>query len=127
MSNYMLYNFHDTPADLFERMRLNVTLNEELGVRIWSFPMRYQPTGCRTVACRREMDPLSAPLDADHPAGDPRRGQRRSVLLQTRLWRHSEEFADLLMRPHHFIFNRDWYENQGGSAQFANTRRSSTN
>ena len=40
----MLYNFHDGPADLFERMRLNVTLNEELGVRIWSFPMRYQPT-----------------------------------------------------------------------------------
>src|SRR5258708_6983493 len=44
LSNYMLYNFHDSPADLFERMRLNVTLNEELGVRIWSFPMRYQPT-----------------------------------------------------------------------------------
>jgi hypothetical protein len=44
LSNYMLYNFHDTPHDLFERMRLNVTLNEELGIRIWSFPMRYQPT-----------------------------------------------------------------------------------
>ena len=44
LSNYMLYNFHDIPADLFERMRLNVALNEELGVRIWSFPMRYQPT-----------------------------------------------------------------------------------
>jgi hypothetical protein len=44
LSNYMLYNFHDGPADLFERMRLNVTLNEDLGVRIWSFPMRYQPT-----------------------------------------------------------------------------------
>src|SRR6266850_5514176 len=44
LSNYMLYNFHDTPMDLYERMRLNVTLNEELGVRIWSFPMRYQPT-----------------------------------------------------------------------------------
>ena len=44
LSNYMLYNFHDGPADLFERMRLNVTLNEELGVRVWSFPMRYQPT-----------------------------------------------------------------------------------
>lgn len=41
----MLYNFHDSPDDLFERMRLNVTLNEELGIRIWSFPMRYQPTG----------------------------------------------------------------------------------
>ena len=44
LSNYMLYNFHDGPADLFERMRMNVALNEELGVRIWSFPMRYQPT-----------------------------------------------------------------------------------
>ena len=40
----MLYNFHDSPADLFERMRLNITLNEELGVRIFSFPMRFQPT-----------------------------------------------------------------------------------
>src|SRR5258708_30693676 len=36
--------FHDSPADLYERMRLNVCLNEELGIRIWSFPMRYQPT-----------------------------------------------------------------------------------
>jgi hypothetical protein len=44
LSNYMLYNFHDSPADLFERMRLNVALNEDLNIRIWSFPMRYQPT-----------------------------------------------------------------------------------
>src|SRR5207237_3427252 len=32
MSNYMLYNFHDTPEDLFARMRLNVELNEKLGL-----------------------------------------------------------------------------------------------
>ena len=44
LSNYMLYNFHDGTADLFERMYLNVRLNEELGIRIYSFPMRYQPT-----------------------------------------------------------------------------------
>ena len=43
LSNYMLYNFNDSPSDLFERMRLNVTLNEERGIRIFSFPMRYQP------------------------------------------------------------------------------------
>jgi len=36
----MLYNFHDTPADLYARMKLNVDLNEEFGIRIWSFPMR---------------------------------------------------------------------------------------
>src|SRR5947199_3300185 len=44
LSNYMLYNFHDSPADLYQRMRLNIELNEELGIRIFSFPMRYQPT-----------------------------------------------------------------------------------
>jgi len=31
LSNYMLYNFHDGPNDLFERMRLNVTLTRRLG------------------------------------------------------------------------------------------------
>ncbi len=40
----MLYNLHDTPMDLYDRMRLNIELNEELGIRIFSFPMRYQPT-----------------------------------------------------------------------------------
>ena len=44
LSNYMLYNFHDTPNDLFQRMRINTSLNEELGTQIYSFPMRYQPT-----------------------------------------------------------------------------------
>ena len=44
LSNYMLYNFHDSPEDLYARMVLNIELNEELGIRIWSFPMRYQPT-----------------------------------------------------------------------------------
>ena len=40
----MLYNFHDSPQDLYERMRLNIDLNEELGIQHLSFPMRYQPT-----------------------------------------------------------------------------------
>ena len=43
LSNYMLYNFMDTPVDLYERMRVNIQLNEDLGVRVWSFPMHYQP------------------------------------------------------------------------------------
>ena len=47
LSNYMLYNFMDTPTDLYERMRLNIALNEELKIRIWSFPMRYQPVNLK--------------------------------------------------------------------------------
>ena len=42
-SNYILYNFHDTPAELYERLKINVDLCEELGVSIYSFPMKYHP------------------------------------------------------------------------------------
>ena len=43
LSNYMLYNFHDSPEDLYKRLRINIELNQELSIRIWSFPMRYPP------------------------------------------------------------------------------------
>ncbi len=43
LSNYMLYNFHDMPDELYHRMRINVELCEELDVKIYSFPMKYHP------------------------------------------------------------------------------------
>lgn len=50
-SNYMLYNFRDTPKDLYERLRVNIELNEEWvsgdegnrSGKIYSYPMRYAP------------------------------------------------------------------------------------
>ena len=79
MSNYMLYNFHDSPTDLFERMRLNVALNEELNLRIWSFPMRYQPTDLPDRShvgekwTRYQLRSLQIVLQATHGvvSGDP--------------------------------------------------------
>ena len=43
LSNYVLYNFEDTPEDFYERLRINVELNEKLGTKIYSFPMKYIP------------------------------------------------------------------------------------
>jgi len=43
MSNYLLYNFEDHPDELYERMRLNVDLCEELKIAVYSFPMKYHP------------------------------------------------------------------------------------
>lgn len=43
LSNYVLYNFKDKPVDLYKRLRLNVDLCDELGVSIYSFPMKYHP------------------------------------------------------------------------------------
>lgn len=115
LSNYMLYNFHDTPADLFERMRLNVALNEELRIRIWSFPMRYQPTNLPDRShigahwTRYQLRSLQIILQATHGvvSGTPEFFKRAFGDTHT-------DFEELLLWPQHFIFNRDWYEKFDG-------------
>jgi len=41
LSNYILYNYKDHPVDFYDRLKINIDLNEELGLHIFSFPMRY--------------------------------------------------------------------------------------
>jgi hypothetical protein len=119
LSNYMLYNFHDSPADLFERMRLNVALNEELGIRIWSFPMRFQPTDLPNRShvgerwSRYQLRSMQLILQATHGvvSGAP-------VFFKRAFGDSYKDFEDILLRPHHFIFNRDWYERLNGKPEF---------
>ena len=111
LSNYMLYNFHDSPEDLFERMRLNVTLNEELGVRIWSFPMRFQPTDRPDRGhigkkwTRYQLRSMQIILQATHGIVSGAPDFFRRAFGDT-----AEEFERILLLPHDYIFNRDWYE-----------------
>lgn len=49
-SNYMLYNWKDTPEDLFQRIRINIELNEFMQGdkdrkpgKVYCYPMRYAP------------------------------------------------------------------------------------
>lgn len=48
-SNYMLYNWKDTPKDLYDRLIRNISLNEEWklaegkGAVVYSYPMRFAP------------------------------------------------------------------------------------
>jgi len=119
LSNYMLYNFHDSPADLFERMRLNVALNEELAIRIWSFPMRFQPTDLPTRShvgekwSRYQLRSMQLILQATHGivSGAP-------VFFKRAFGDSYQDFEAILLRPHHFIFNRDWYEHLAGKPEF---------
>lgn len=43
LSNYMLFNYDDTPDELYYRLQMNVYLCEELNASIYSFPMKYHP------------------------------------------------------------------------------------
>ena len=42
-SNYLLYNFKDYPDDLYNRLKINVDLCDELNISIYSFPMKFHP------------------------------------------------------------------------------------
>ena len=119
LSNYMLYNFHDSPSDLYERMLLNVKLNEELGIRIYSFPMRYQPTDRPDRGfvgekwSKYSLRSMQVILQATHGivSGNPE-------FFYRAFGESSEEFKELLTRPQHFIFNREYYENCEGKPEF---------
>lgn len=43
LSNYILYNYDDTPQDLWKRLKINIDLNTDLGLKIYSFPMKFIP------------------------------------------------------------------------------------
>ena len=47
LSNYILYNFNDTPNDLWKRLKINIDLNKELGLQIYSFPMKFIPLNAK--------------------------------------------------------------------------------
>lgn len=118
LSNYMLYNFMDTPTDLYQRMRLNIDLNEELGTRIWSFPMRYQPVTLK---------------DRSHVGKNWNRYYLRSFQIMLQVTKgvvsgspqfflraygeDADEFERLLRLPHAFIFHRQYFEDGEGRAQ----------
>jgi len=40
---FILYNYLDTPQDFYYRMRQAIELSDELGIDVYTFPMRYQP------------------------------------------------------------------------------------
>ena len=119
LSNYMLYNFHDTPTDLYQRMRLNIELNERLNIRIFSFPMRFQPTDQRDRTHvgenwnRYYLRSMQIILQATHGvvSGAPK-------FFRKAFGDSPEDYENLLLRPQHFLFNRLWYDEFDGRAEF---------
>ena len=119
LSNYMLYNFHDSPKDLFERMRLNVFLNEELNIRIYSFPMRYQPTNLPDRSHIGEkwnkyyLRSFQIIMQATHGivSGNPE-------FFKIAFGDTYEDFEMLLMTPHRYIFNRMWFTELDGRNEY---------
>ena len=110
LSNYMLYNFYDDPVDLYKRLALNIELNQELGIRIWSFPMRYQPITLKDRSFigkkwnRYYLRSFQVILQATHGVvtGNP-------DFFNIAFGSSADNYMELLAMPHGFIFRRQYY------------------
>ena len=100
-------------------MRLNIDLNEELGIRIFSFPMRYQPTDMKDRSHvganwkKYYLRSMQIILQATHGivSGSP-------DFFRRAFGESPEDFERLLLLPQHFLFNRDWYQHHDGKAEY---------
>lgn len=109
LSNFILYNFNDTPEDFYERLRINIELNEELGLSIFSFPMRYIPLDTKRRGyvdnphwTKQQLRGIQCILHATHGVVGPRR-----EFFEKAFGRDAEEFKYIVEQPEEHIFYRE--------------------
>lgn len=116
-SNYLLYNFKDKPIDLYKRLKLNVDKCEELGVSIYSFPMKYHPVKGEHSHDRdfvgehwnrKYIRAIQAILNATK--GKVGRGQS---FFKEAFGKDENEFQELLMMPETFLLYRLFFKDLG--------------
>lgn len=115
MSNYVLYNFRDTPDDLYHRLKLNIDLCEELNISIYSFPMKYHPI--RDPKYFRNRDYLGDHwnkkfIRAIQAIINSTKGKigRGREFFEEAFGKNLEEFYDLLWMPETMIIYRMKYK-----------------
>ena len=119
ISNYILFNYKDKPEDLYERLRVNIELNEELGIQIFSFPMKYSPISetDRTYIganwCKKSIRAISAILQVTKGvvAAD-------SSFFYKAFGNNLEEYHEILAMPRELIMFRSYFEENGTTAKW---------
>ncbi|GHT19754.1 hypothetical protein AGMMS4957_04750 [Bacteroidia bacterium] len=113
-SNYLLYNFKDQPIDLYNRLKINVDLCEELNVSIYSFPMKFHPligeySHNRDFIGEHWNRKYIRAVQAILNSTKGKIGKGESFFY--RAFGHSEaEFYELLEMPETFILYRFFFE-----------------
>ena len=115
LSNYLLYNFNDTPEDLYTRLKINIELCEELNVSIYSFPMRYSPISDPQYFSNRDFvgdkwnKKFIRAIQAIINATKGKVGRGREF-FEKAFGKTVDEFRELLWMPETFIIYRLKYE-----------------
>jgi len=107
LSNYILFNFDDTPEDFYRRLQINIELNEELGLSIFSFPMKYIPLDAKdrkyigTNWTKTQLRGIQCILHATHGVVGPRR-----PFFKKAFGKNADEFRYIIEQPEEAIFHR---------------------
>jgi len=108
LSNYILFNFNDTPDDFYRRLRVNIDLNEELGLSIFSFPMKYMPLDAKNRKhvgknwTPTQLRGIQCILHATHGVVGPRR-----PFFEKAFGKGENEFKYIIEQPEDAIFHRE--------------------
>lgn len=122
LSNYILFNYDDSPEDLYKRLEINISLNEEFqnneqSTRIFSFPMKYSPVSgdfCTNRNFigknwnRKYLRAIQCILNATHGVVGPKR-----PFFERAFGQNIEEFNKILSMPEKYILERKKYEESG--------------
>ena len=109
LSNFILFNYNDTPEDFYERLRINIELNEELGLNIFSFPMRFIPLDAKDRKhvnnphwTKQQLRGIQCILHATHGVVGPKR-----PFFERAFGKDVNEFKYIIEQPEEHIFHRE--------------------
>lgn len=117
LSNYILFNFKDKPADFYERLKINVDLGKRLNIKIFSFPMKFVPLFGEEAKSRKHVGEhwnkkflraiqtiLIATKGIVAPGFD---------FFEMAYGKDLDSFMNLLYMPEAYIINRNYFKNSG--------------
>ncbi|MDH7576983.1 MAG: cobalamin-binding domain-containing protein [Bacillota bacterium] len=121
LSNYVLYNYRDHPDELYERLKININLNEELGLQIFSFPMRYIDLYSKDRLTstngnvgkywnKKYLRAIRCILNRTRGLVGTRRGY-----FEAAFGHNLDEYHKILLMPEAYILNRVQHEKDGST------------
>lgn len=127
LSNYVLYNFKDTPRDLYTRLEVNTQLNIEFSkkknaTKIFSFPMRYSPISGEHSKDRKYtgahwnwkfIRAIQCILQATHGVVSP-----NPDFFHKAFGKNIDEYEELLFMPNDYIMFRYKHETDGKTGKW---------
>lgn len=107
-TNYVMFNFNDTPHSFYHRLKVNLELCESLKIKVTGFPMRYVPINDVTrkyVSSKwhwRYLRGIQCILSATHGMVSP-----NPTFFAAAFGKTYEEFLEIIAMPDRYIMFRE--------------------